>query len=305
MFKRILVPLDGSELAERALEPALVLARRAEAELLLVHVPERVRMPVSDLAGHNPYWPQMAMDELHYEGRDYLNRFQYDVSYRDVALRTLLLDGDVRDVILETAVSEQVDLIIMSTHGRTGLRRLVLGSVAESVLRMTPCPVLVLRNRIDFSRMMIALDGSELAELVLEPAMALAQMFDMPMVLARVEDEMNGHDSRHLYAVNQMEPGLGEQVRRTYEELAEKYLQKLIAQRNETMPAVQCVVARSDDPAQALLKLADLNKCDLVAVTTHGRTGFSRLVYGSVTEHLLRHIEGGMLVVRNHPKLSH
>jgi nucleotide-binding universal stress UspA family protein len=146
MFKSILVPLDGSELAEQSLVPACRIAEKFGSELLLL----RVVTPVYGLAGPQhlavradraPAAPRMLMDEA----EAYLTSLSRPTL--GVSIRTRVLSGAPPELIVATASEENVDLIVMSTHGRAGLLRLLYGSVAEAVLRGTTVPVLLVPSR--------------------------------------------------------------------------------------------------------------------------------------------------------------
>lgn len=136
-FKRILVPLDGSPLAETALTEAVDLAKRTGASLVLVRAAE-----AHTLTGD----PTDAQVTVVREAEEYLAAVKARIAVEGLArVETSVWYGSAADAIVEAAVFRNTDLIVMSTHGRTGLGRLVLGSVAESVLRATKTPILLLR----------------------------------------------------------------------------------------------------------------------------------------------------------------
>jgi nucleotide-binding universal stress UspA family protein len=146
MFKRILVPLDGSKLAEKALSYAEALAQKFEAELILVQVlqlmPEFVGGPHGGMVFHE----QIIQDR---QAADvYLNRVMGQVRELVLPVRTVTLEAhSVTDRIIKLACDESVDLIVMSTHGRSGLSRLVHGSVAGQILHDAPCPVFLVKAK--------------------------------------------------------------------------------------------------------------------------------------------------------------
>jgi nucleotide-binding universal stress UspA family protein len=143
MYRRLLVPLDGSSLAEEALPHALNLARRFGSELVLLRViisPYAIVAPDLVLAGTDPNLP-----ELNQQAHQYLDSVATQLSGAASA-RTIVCEGPVAEAILEHAAALDVDLIIMSTHGRGGVSRWVYGSVAERVLQGSACPVLLIRS---------------------------------------------------------------------------------------------------------------------------------------------------------------
>jgi nucleotide-binding universal stress UspA family protein len=134
MYKKVLVPLDGSALAERALWHAEEIAKGADAEILLlqaVFVPMPV-VPESALLTEGK-----ILEEVARSAAEYLDRVASELRARGRNVRTVIEERPPADAILHIAEQEKADLIVMSTHGRSGLSRLVMGSIAESVLRHT------------------------------------------------------------------------------------------------------------------------------------------------------------------------
>jgi nucleotide-binding universal stress UspA family protein len=143
MYRRLLVPLDGSDLAEEALPHALNLAGRLGSELILMRVvvsPYAIVAPDLVLAGTDPNLPA-----LNRQAQQYLDSVAARLP-RGIPLRTIVSEGPVAEAILDHAAALDVDLIIMSTHGRGGVSRWVYGSVAERVLQGSACPVLLIRS---------------------------------------------------------------------------------------------------------------------------------------------------------------
>ena len=146
MFKRILVPLDGSKLAEKALSYAEALAQKFEAELILVQVLQLMPEIVGGPHGGMVFYEQIIQDR---QAADvYLNRVMGQVRKLVLPVRTVTLEAhSVTDRIIKLACDESVDLIVMSTHGRSGLSRLVHGSVAGQILHDAPCPVFLVKAK--------------------------------------------------------------------------------------------------------------------------------------------------------------
>ena len=142
MYKRILLPLDGSERAEQALPSALAQARCFEAELVLLRVFEP--LPVDCCV------PPVVLDQAAKQAsalsRDYLQRIAADLQECSIPVRVATVEGRPEQEILRFAEENQVDLIVMSTHGRSEVSRLLMGSVADHVVRTTNVPVLLVRS---------------------------------------------------------------------------------------------------------------------------------------------------------------
>lgn len=147
MFKRILVPVDGSSTSNRGLDQAVRLARGNGATLCLLHVvDEHVIVQYSDAMATitDDY-----LEALRESGRKVLARAQATVERQGIGCKTVLIEnitGAVADIIVDQAKKQRADVIVMGTHGRRGVRRLVLGSDAEGVVRNSPVPVLLVRT---------------------------------------------------------------------------------------------------------------------------------------------------------------
>ena len=147
MFKRILVTLDGSDLAQQALEPAFEIARKFGGEVILLRVaiaePQLVALPAF---GEAPL-PDYALQRDREEAEAYLHGLKLEWYSRGAPIHTEIITGNPAEMILDVAEVDEADLIVMSTHGRSGLSRLIYGSVAESVLRGARAPVLLIPVR--------------------------------------------------------------------------------------------------------------------------------------------------------------
>jgi nucleotide-binding universal stress UspA family protein len=145
MYQKILVPLDGSKLAEQAIPYATELCKGSTEVTLfqVVHLPLPLAAPDVSMAT-----PMPDPQELKQEAIDYLEGLAKDLREDGVNVKTDAVERDVvAEAIVAYAEENDIDLIVMTTHGRSGFGRLVFGSVAESVVRHTPCPVLLIRAK--------------------------------------------------------------------------------------------------------------------------------------------------------------
>ena len=149
-FKRILVPLDGSPLAERALPPAMTLAHTFKSQIILIRVLDKPDSAVST------FHPEVGMrlqremrKHVRQEAESHLQARQGELRQQGFKVRTLVGDVSPAESIIDAAAAEDVDLIVMSTHGRGGLARWTFGSVADKVARHSPCPVLLVRQDLE------------------------------------------------------------------------------------------------------------------------------------------------------------
>jgi len=142
MYRKILVPLDGSKTAEGVLPHAKALAYSEGAQLILLTVAAN---PALDYAFSDPGIAQKSEEEQKTRSKTYISQVEADLKAAGFKVSTLLRVGAVADTILQTAEELQADAIAMSTHGRTGPARWLLGSVAEKVVRSSKIPVLLIR----------------------------------------------------------------------------------------------------------------------------------------------------------------
>ena len=144
MYRKILVPLDGSKVAEGVLPHAKALAYSEGAELILLTVGAN---PTLDFVFSDPGLAQIAVEEQEEISKKYITEVENELKVAGFRVSTQLRIGSVAEVILSTAEELQVDVIAMSTHGRTGAARWLLGSVAERVVRNSNVPVLLIRAK--------------------------------------------------------------------------------------------------------------------------------------------------------------
>lgn len=297
MFHKLLVPLDGSTLAERALKPALILARPAHGSIILLRCLPFLPVITAQITSEHNWLRQDEPAELPLEAAEaYLHAIQEAHQQSGVQLHSRLVVGDAAGAIVDTAVAEAVDLIVMSSHGYSGLTRWLLGSVAESVLHSAPCPVLVIRSSAPIARMLITLDGSELAEQALVPGFEVARWLGAEVTLLRVNRPplvgQTGFDQvEWVFGADATDP------QEIVYEGAETYLHQLAHRHAYGGRAVHTAVL-DGSPAASILEYAADHQVDLIAMTTHGRTGLQRWIYGSVTDRVLHNFDGSMLIIR-------
>lgn len=293
MFTKILVPLDGSELAERALVPAIALAKRGAGSLVLVQAPAPDLTTLPEVAGG--YIPAGLPTAAHDDAVVYLTTRQQAYAHAEVPIHTRVLEGSAADVVVEAATVEKADLIVMSSHGYSGLTRWVLGSVAERVLHAAPCPVLVMRSPAPVRQILIPLDGSPLAERALAPGLEIARRLNATVTLLRAIPPVPMEAMERLEGI---ELGLGRRLEGDLYEEANAYLTQVAAAQRSTGVDLKMVVI-TDRPAEAILTYAEHHAVDVIAMSTHGYTGLKRWTYGSVTDKVLREARAcSMLVVR-------
>jgi len=289
-FKRILVPLDGSDMAERALAPALALAKAMSAKLFFV----RVAIPLT--LNLDPKLYQRMIEVRQVEAKRYLRSIQPSSSSTLVDIETQVLVGRAARSIINFAQEKGIDLIVMSSHGRSGVNRWIYGSVADKVLHNAPCAKVIIHPQViiepfSIKRILVPLDGSSLAELALEPARALAEAVSAELI------------SLHVTSTPQIDvqpvpgwPGLNA-VAEAADQEADAYLQGVQAAMGDSPVSIRLLCA-SGPAAERIIDIADSQQVDLIVMCSHGRSGIERWVFGSVTEKVLRRAKCVTLVIQ-------
>ncbi|KAA3662565.1 MAG: universal stress protein [Chloroflexi bacterium] len=292
-IKKIMIPLDGSPLSEMPLVPASKLAKAINALLILLRVQE----------------PSALMDDEALKGQvsqlkgdaalKYLDEVAHKEMLSGVELESMVVNGQVAESIIDSAAENDVDLIVMSSHGRSGISRWVYGSVAEKVLRQAPCATIIQQSKADvpmFSnkRILVTLDGSALAERVLESVRDIAQATGSELILLRVTGMIQlAIDSVDPLVMKQDLDKLEERERIEAKEYLERVQHKLFASGLTVK-----VEVTSGHVAETILAYAEENDVDLIAMSSYGRSGVGRWFYGSVAEKVLRGAHSAMLIKR-------
>lgn len=313
MYSTIIVPLDGSPFAELALPIAARLARRHGAALHLVAAHSSFVRPL-EITGA-PVYDSAFDDERRRELGDYLagvaDRLRAEQGTQAKITHRLLNAGGAAQAISEEAGQRDADLIVMTTHGRGGFARVWLGSVATELVRSSPTPILLVRVPEDgprtpavdvagLSHVLVPVDGSPLAEAAVDHALALVQPAGARCTLLRVvrtADTLLPYDQTFWTPSEQ-------EIMDEQREIAERYVREL-ADRVRARSAgggeggtVDAVVVLEPDPARAILRAAADGGVDLLALSTHARSGVTRAFLGSVTDKVVRGAEVPVLVVR-------
>ena len=292
MYHSILVPLDGSPAGEQALPLACSIAQQTSATLHLVHVHTLndgiyiEGMPVID-------------DQLHGLGRDHEHAYLDQVRTRlltNAALNIISANPDCDETVAHTlrrySIAHANDLVVMTTHGRSGIAQFWLGSVADALLRITSHPLLLVHAHdgdaaapsAAAAHILIPLDGSALAEQIIEPALALGNpMGAAYVVLQIVQPTMLRGPVPYADPVD-LDPD-GTQRRQAE---AHQYLDAVAQRIQSTGASVTTMVRIAEHSAQAVLDAAQQHAITLIALATHGRSGFRRAFLGSTADKVVR-----------------
>jgi len=290
MFRSLVVPLDGSELAERAIPYAIRLAQASHARVVLTQAV--LGPPPATLDGSD--WERGQLDALA-AVRTYLTEMADSMSGQVDAVEIAMPYGRAAEKILETIERYQADCVVMTTHGRTGFAHLLHGSVTEAVLAKCGVPVFVVYARPGeavaptlspaSARLLVAQDGSSFDAPVLQAAVEmLGPRGDIVLTSVVTPPERILYDDtgRHVLAyLDQQEGSLKREARDYLTDVADSL-------RSAPRPINVKVDVRMGDAADGIAMAALDTQADLIVMATHGRTGINRALFGSVAGAVLR-----------------
>ncbi len=294
-FKQILCPVDFSDTSSRALEHAAALARWYGAQLTVLHVaPTFEPAQVRGLLGETAYVPQMSREEMTERMRESLA-----VDTLSPGARAVAEAGDTPRTIVEYAASSGTDLIVMGTHGRRGFARLLLGSVAERVLRDASCPVLTVPPHagigsapaVTFKRIVCPVDISPSALAAFEVALNLARQADGRVKLLHVVEWLPDGEPRARAHFNIPE------YRGHLAADAQEQIERLVAGESRTWVDIDHTIVFGR-AAREILKAAETKPADLIVMGAQGRDGIGLALFGSTTQAVVRGATCPVLTVR-------
>jgi nucleotide-binding universal stress UspA family protein len=312
MYRKILVPLDGSELAEVALRYAKEPAVKLGAEVILVHVcsPEECQCEPEKCyiqPMHRVYiehTASMFKDELE----------KVEARNAEIGWETLI--GDPAIEIIRYSKEKDASLIIMATHGRSGISRWAMGSVTDKVIRGSVVPVQIIRafvpedtphSDLPEEKILVLLDGSNMAEQVLPYVTQHAEMSGREVILLRVLEPPDMESPVSYYLTPQDYPptrplkweDYAEQETAKYKEVAKEYLAGIEKRLKDVGLKVRPEILMGK-PADEIVDYVSKNPFNLIVMSTHGRSGLTRWAFGSVADKVLHATPSPILLVRPH-----
>lgn len=318
MFEHILVPLDGSARAERAIPVAARLACASGGTIVLLRV---AGLPTAFVPypSADPWTIQKIIDAGVAEAKGYIEDVASLSSLAGVQVETEVIVGPAATTILSVAQAERFDLIVLCSHRYSGMRRWLLGSVAEHVARSAPVPVLLLReggptlvgpppHAEGPLRALIPLDGSARAETAIAPATRLIAALSTPgpaaLHLTQVIGQLEPSESGQRKWAAQMREAK-RYLSTTVQRLREEFVEGSLA---TSKLAITWSVICDDDIATGILRVAETGEAteevggsgnsDVIAMATHGYSGIRRWAMGSITERVLHASRLPLLIVR-------
>jgi nucleotide-binding universal stress UspA family protein len=293
MYKQLLIPLDGSKTAEHVLPYARFLAAKLKLPTELLSA---VELPVS-AAGERALYLDLIIERAVTVSHEYLNRIAKTFDGGGVTIT--VEKGNPEELILTRAEADEKILIAMATHGRSGIARWLLGSVAEKVVREAKNPLLLVRakegaktdGQAAFNSIIVPLDGSKLAECVLPHVVELAKAVKLKIVLLQAFSL-----KQIIHTYKDYIPDF-DALERSSKSGASRYLEEKEQQLKEAGLNVSSVAAEGE-AAETIIELARGAPESLIAMCTHGHSGIRRWMLGSITEKVVRHADNPVLAIR-------
>lgn len=275
LYERILVPTDGSGVAGSAADAAINLAERFDAELHVIYVVETERLS---------YVVDDSRQELARRGKEAVKKIEERATTAGVSTVTEFLDEgrSVYRAILDYADEQSTDLIVMGTHGRTGVGRIVLGSVAEQTLRESRVPVMTVNETTvtdaNFESLLVPFDGSKSALAAVDHALDLAASNQGTVSFLNVVNHATiaGAETSAGTVIDALEQA-GERIVETASERA-----------SGRGVRVNDASVQIGSPFRTIIDYTERNDIDGIVMGTHGRSGIDRFLLGSVTERVIR-----------------
>ncbi len=291
-IKKILFPIDYSNCSKQAFDHAIHLAHRHKAELHLIHaiIFNPPMEPLSLNLGE-------VYDQLQKEAESFIEGAIADVRLSDIKVVKFIKPAiSPLSLILDYAKGHDIDLIVLGTHCRGGLGRLVLGSVAETVIREAACPVLAVREQekpkpADMVKIiLLPIDFSQYSQPLIDYAKELAELYRARIQLLHVVEKPA------FPALYKIEHLLSEE---TLLDIAAASKNELFNIMKESKLPADCELHVINGKAdQSIAKFAQDHNCDLIVISTHGLTGLEHLLIGSVTEKVVRSAPCPMFIVK-------
>jgi len=300
MFEHILVPLDGSSLAEGVLPHGVAMARTFDARITLLQAVES-RRDNRRTGATDPLGWQMRKTEA----ATYLDEVVDRLSEADVKADWTVMEGDAASCVLEFAHRHNVGLIAISSHGGSGLSEWNISSVVQKVILRAYMPVMIVRayqptpkdlTELTYRRLLVPLDGSRRAECVLPLATTLARFHRCPLLLAHV---VSRPEVPRRTPFTEEENELIEQLTERNRERGAQYLQGLQSQLSSQ---VETHLLVSDNAIATLHDLVAEEDVDLVLLSAHGYSGEAKWPYGSVSLNFIAYGTTPLLIVQDIPE---
>ncbi|OVE81530.1 hypothetical protein BVY03_03520 [bacterium K02(2017)] len=282
MFKKIFIPYDLSEPSKNAIKWAAHLKKKFESKITLFHaIPQITHFAASDIFPAQETTQQEVLQGIEQDIKDYF------IDHEGAEMQGIDIKfghGSVPEAILKQIAEEQPDIVIMGSHGYTGISKILMGSVAEKIVRQSPSMVMIVRGNpsLPLKKVVVPIDFSDHTEDALllaneirslgEPKIDIVHSIAYPDIV---------HYPHHFTAYTK------NNIEKSSEETAQNNLNKILEKHSSLSGKTQLL--KEGTPAKEICKYAKENLADLIIIPTHGHTGFSHLFMGSVAESTVRY----------------
>ena len=272
-LNQVMITLDGSEFSERALPAAISLCRSNGASLTLLSVNGKEKR-ITDKDTDNIASSSNPGDKKRYKATlNYLAEIAKTLKEDNIHSRFVVGVGDIADEISRQAQERAMDVLVMSTHGHTGAKRWLTGSIANKVTQQTTIPLLLVRPNNQekpqsgsYKKLLVAMGGSKVSEQVLPHVKYMARVFDSEVILLSVPEDLESPNQVKI-------------ITRYLRDMADALIEEGLKAK---------IVVDGADPARMIIKLAEVESADLIMMATHGRGGLDRLILGSVADAVIK-----------------
>ncbi len=290
MYEKIMVPLDGSELAEVTLWYAARLAGRLGSAIMLVYV-----SPPDELT--SPHMHECYLKDVVTRVKEHATQVAAETGGGEIAVDYKMLKGDPAEEIVDYADGAEIDLIVLSTQGKSGIKRWAMGNVANKVVRATHKQVLIIRAkgarsdvyRDKLTKVLVPVDGSIESESILGFLTHMAAKLDLEVTLLHI---LPRHTEVFAYTNISEQGKIKKQENEYIQQLGDKLKAKGVKATGVFREVLQ------GDEAEEIIRLAEEEKFSMVAMATHGRSGVGRWIFGSNAEKVLDEGSTPLLLVR-------
>jgi len=298
LFNHILVPLDGSTLAESVFPHVMAIAAAMNARITLMHVLERSQSKIGILPVDPVGWHMQKQ-----ESQLYMEKNAERLQEAGLGTTYTIVEGNAAESIIEYARNNEVDLIVLSTHGRTGLSGWNVSSVVQKILLRSFKSILLVRayafdpgNESGYKRLFIGTDCSSRAEYILPTAIHLAQFYNSELIIGTVVQKPQ---TAQRLPFSEKEIKLIDQLTAKNQKAATRYLEQLVTQFSLKGLTVTTRIAVAENVIGTLYDMVEDSQADLVMLVAHGQSGERRWAYGSITTSLIAYGSTPLLIVQD------
>ena len=297
-FRRIVCATDLSDLSNQAVHYGTSLAQRYEAALILCHI---IDLPVVSVHGAAYVYPQDYVDSLKEDAGQKLEGLMQGLK---ISWHPMVIAGPVASTICDLAATERADLVIAATHGRSGLKRWILGSVTERLIRTVPCPLLSIPpvagksetdspKAVQFNNILVGCDFSEDSQSALQSGLSLAQEYQARLHLVHVIEPV-------AYREVLLSPGVLKDARINLNTKMTAKMQAMVPEEVGNWCEVE-TICLSGKPYEELIKYATIHAIDLIILGIRGRGLVETMLLGATTDRVVRNAGCPVLAVGPKP----